>query len=133
VLGGVVARASRFEDLIAWQKARELTKAVYEATMESAFATDRALATQIRRAAVSIMGNLAEGFERGRLTEFHQYVSMAKGSCGEVRSGLYVALDAGYLDHERFKALIDLSEQVGRILGALRASLRSRKPREHVD
>ena len=91
-------KVERFEDLIAWQKARELTKEIYKVTKSGEFAKDFGLRDQIRRASVSIMSNLAEGFERGRTTEFHQYISTAKGSCAEVRSQLYVAWDASYLE-----------------------------------
>ena len=87
-----------FQDLIAWQKARILTAKIYRITSEGAFARDFGLKDQIRRAAVSVMSNIAEGFERGRPTEFHQFLSIAKGSCAELRSQLYVAVDAGYLN-----------------------------------
>jgi four helix bundle protein len=70
----------RFEDSVAWQKARALNKAVYRATREGAFARDRGLAAQIQRASISTMANIAEGFDRHRLTEFHQFLSIAKGS-----------------------------------------------------
>ena len=90
-----MADVKRFEDLIAWQKARVLTKGIYRATKTGALAKDFGLAGQTQRAAVSIMANIAEGFERNRPGEFHQYLSTAKASCAEVRSHLYVALDAG--------------------------------------
>src|SRR5215468_5829156 len=95
-------RIDRFEDLIAWQKSRALTGNIYQVTCEGPFARDFGLKDQIRRAAVSIMSNVAEGFERNRPGEFHQFLSVAKGSCAEVRSQLYVAHDAGYLDFGRF-------------------------------
>lgn len=90
-------KIEKFEDLIAWQKARELTKEIYKVTKSGEFARDFGLRDQIRRASVSVMSNLAEGFERGRTTEFHQYLSIAKGSCAEVRCQLYIAWDAEYL------------------------------------
>ncbi len=123
-----MSRVDRFEDLIAWQKARRLTQEIYRATGDSAFASDRALRDQIRRASVSIMANIAEGFERGRRREFHQFLSTAKASCAEVRSHLYVALDAGYLLKETFSSTFMLAEEVGRILGGLRASVGSERP-----
>ena len=89
---------TRFEDLIAWQKARELTKAIYQATTTIPFSKDFGLKDQIQRASVSIMSNIAEGFERGSHNEFHQFLVIAKGSCAEVKSQLYVALDANYLN-----------------------------------
>ena len=119
----------RFEDLIAWQKARELTKVIYRISREGAFAKDFGLSNQIQRAAVSIMSNIAEGFERGRRGEFHQFLSTAKASCAEVRSQLYVALDNGYISEASFDELITLAEEVARIVGGLRASVdKQRKP-----
>ncbi|MBK9314203.1 MAG: four helix bundle protein [Acidobacteria bacterium] len=88
----------RFEDLIAWQRARRLTADIYKISRNSNFARDFGLRDQIRRAAVSVMSNIAEGFERNRQGEFHQFLSIAKASCGEVRAQLYVAYDVGYLD-----------------------------------
>ena len=122
-----MAKIERFEDLIAWQKARELTRAIYEVTRHGAFAKDYGLSGQIQRAAVSIMSNLAEGFERGGRGEFHQFLSMAKASCAEVRSQLYVALDVGYLDKPAFDRLMQKAEEVGRIVGGLRASVQMQK------
>lgn len=97
--------AKYFEDLDVWRDARSLTNAVYGATAESGFAKDFGLRDQIRRAAVSVMSNIAEGFERGGNQEFMQFLYIAKGSCGEVRSQLYVAKDQGYLTDERFRHL----------------------------
>ena len=113
----------RFEDIIAWQKARELTRRIYEITCNGTFARDFGLIDQIRRSAVSIMANIAEGFERGRRGEFHQYLSIAKASCAELRSHLYVAFDVGHLDKKTFEELMPLAEEVGRITGGLRASV----------
>ncbi len=113
----------RFEDLIAWQKARVLTKEIYGVTQNGRFAKDYGLSKQIQRAAVSIMSNIAEGFERGSRGEFHQFLSIAKASCAEVRSQLYVALDVGYLEKNQFGALMEQAEEVGRIIGGLRASV----------
>ena len=116
-------KIERFEDLIAWQKARVLTRAIYEVTRQGAFAKDFGLAGQIQRAAVSIMSNVAEGFERGGRGEFHQFLSTAKASCAELRSQLYVALDVGYLDQRKFDELLRQAEEVARIIGGLRASI----------
>ena len=120
-------RILRFEDFIAWQKARELTAKVYRATDQGKFQKDYGLRDQMRRASVSIMANIAEGFERGRSTEFHQYLSVAKASCAELRSHLYVALDARYLPAEDFNALKSQAEETGRVLGGLRASVQRRR------
>ena len=114
---------TRFEDLIAWQKARELTRRVYEITRTGEFAQDFRLSGQIQSAAVSIMSNIAEGFERSGLREFHQFLSTAKASCAELRSQLYVALDVGYIDERTFQELRLQAEEVGRIIGGLRVSI----------
>lgn len=95
-------RIERFEELIAWQKARVLTREIYEITRIGAFARDFGLSGQIQRAAVSIMSNIAEGFERGGRGEFHQFLSTAKASCAEVRSQLYVAFDVVILKSKSF-------------------------------
>ena len=108
-------------------KSRGLARAIYEVTRNGDFATDYGLSRQIQRAAVSIMSNIAEGFERGGRGEFHQFLSTAKASCAEVRSHLYVALDAGYLDKASFDPLIQRAEEVARIVGGLRSSVQRQK------
>jgi four helix bundle protein len=123
----VLSKVERFEDLIAWQKARELTRAIYQVTRQGTFASDYGLARQIQRAAVSIMSNIAEGFERGGRGEFHQFLSTAKASCAEVRLDLYVALDVGYLDHIAFRQLLVKAEEVARIVGGLRSSVATQR------
>jgi four helix bundle protein len=115
-----MAKITKFEELIAWQRSRQLTREIYLCTKSGAFAKDFGLCNQIQRASVSIMSNIAEGFERGRRKEFHQFLSVAKSSCAEVRSQLYVALDVGYISQERFDQLQSLAEEVGKILGGLR-------------
>jgi len=116
-------RIDKFEDLIAWQKARALTREVYQISQQGAFAKDFGLSGQIQRASVSIMSNIAEGFERGGRGEFHQFLSVAKASCAEVRSLLYVALDIKYINKAEFRKIMDKAEEVGRIVGGLRASV----------
>ena len=123
------SRIARFEDLIAWQKARELTREIYRISRQGAFAKDFGLSGQIQRAAVSIMSNIAEGFERGGRGEFHQFLSTAKASCAEVRSQLYIALDNSYLDQAKFDELLAQSEEVARIVGGLRASVQRQRTR----
>ena len=120
-------RIERFEDFIAWQKARALAAEIYKVTDEGKFARDFGLRDQIRRAAVSVMSNIAEGFERGRSTEFHQFLSIAKASCAELRSQLYIALDAGYLNQEIFSGLMMRATEVGQIVGGLRTSVERRR------
>ena len=125
-----MARIERFEDLVAWQKARVLTRLIYQATQKERFSRDFGLSGQIQRAAVSTMSNVAEGFERGGRGEFHQFLSTAKASCAELRSQLYIALDAGYIDEHMFHEVRRQAEEVGRIIGGLRVSVaRQRKNR----
>ncbi len=101
----VSEKIEKFEDLIAWQRARDLTKQIYEITKQGEFQRDFGLRDQMRRASVSVMSNIAEGFERGGRSEFHQFLVIAKGSCAELRSQLYVALDVGYVDQKTFQNL----------------------------
>jgi four helix bundle protein len=116
-------KIAKFEDLIAWQKARKLTTATYQATNRGAFSRDFELRNQIRRAAISIMSNLAEGFERGGPAEFHRFITIAKGSCAEWRSQLYVAADVGYLDSKAFGLLMSQGDEVAKIIGGLRIAV----------
>ena len=116
-----------FEDMIAWQKARALVGTIYRISGNGRFARDFGLRDQIRRAAVSIMSNLAEGFERGSTREFHQYLVVAKGSCAEVRSQLYVALDVEYIDANTFQAIKAKTDEVSRVIGGLRAAVKRKR------
>ena len=125
-----VKKVRRFEDLIAWQKARELTRRIYTLSNDGNFGRDYGLRDQIRRAAVSVMSNLAEGFDRAGRAEFHQFLVIAKGSCAEVRSQLYIALDAGYLPQDEFEQTIRQAEELSRIIGGLRASVAKQRARD---
>jgi len=111
-----VATIERFEQIEAWQEARRLTNAIYELTSEGKFARDFGLRDQIRQAAVSVMSNIAEGFERGGDKEFIQFLSLAKGSAGEIRSQLYVAFDQRYLSQTQFDDLAHQALHTGRLL-----------------
>ena len=122
-----MGKVTRFEDLIAWQKALDLTVAVYEVTRRGPFRNDFGLAGQVQRAAVSVPSNIAEGFERGGRAEFHQFLSTAKGSCGELRSHLYVASRIGYLDRADFSPLLAQAEEVARIVGGLRSAVQRQR------
>ena len=106
----------RFEDIVAWQKARELNREVYRITRGDPFSRDYALRDQIRKASISVMSNIAEGFERDGNAEFRQFLYVAKGSAGEVRSQLYAALDAEYIDQPAFDRLTALALDVTRLL-----------------
>jgi four helix bundle protein len=94
-----------FEDLNVWKQARLLTQEVYRLTKTEKFSRDFGLRDQIQRAAISVMSNIAEGFERGGNQEFSQFLYIAKASCGEVRSQLYVAFDQGYVTHDETEKL----------------------------
>lgn len=108
-----MATVQKFEDLVCWQKSRQLTREVYKVMKPC---SDYGFKDQIQRAAVSILSNIAEGFERGTKSEFLNYLYIAKGSAGEVRAQLYVALDAGYLNIETFKYLNGLAQDCSRLL-----------------
>jgi four helix bundle protein len=120
-----MATIEKFEDIIAWQKGRELTRQIYRHSRQPEFARDFALKDQIRRAAISITSNIAEGFERGGNQEFLQFLSISRGSCGAVRSQLYVALDENYVTESEFRDLYDLSQEVGRTLDGFMSYLRT--------
>jgi len=111
-----MSKIERFEDIKAWQQARSLVKEVYQATGEAKFAKDFSLKDQIRRAAVSIVSNIAEGFSRQTDKEFVQFLHIAKGSTSEVKSQLYVALDLRYISQEGFDNLYKQADEVGRLI-----------------
>ena len=110
-----------FEDLEVWRTAKDLAVLIYKVTEDGKFGRDFGLRDQIRNAAVSVMSNVAEGFDRYSRAEFRQFLSVARGSASEVRSQLYLARDLGYVTDDEFAALHDLCGQVTRMLSALRA------------
>jgi four helix bundle protein len=112
-------RFERFEDIDAWRAGRELTRAVYRSSKRGPFALDFALRDQIRSAAISVTSNIAEGYERGGDNEFIHALSVAKGSCGEVRSQLSVALDEGYVTEAQFHELNELALHASRLISGL--------------
>jgi len=114
-----MGRIERFEDIQAWQKGRELAAAIYSITSGGEFSRDFGLRDQVRRATVSIMSNIAEGFERAGDKEFRQFLALAKGSTGELRSQLYVALDAGFIQQDEFSRLYALGGEIARMLNGL--------------
>jgi four helix bundle protein len=118
--------AKSFEEMEMWKRARELVKFIYRITKNDGFCKDFSLTDQIRRAAVSVMSNIAEGFERGSNTEFIQFLYIAKGSAGEVRTQLYAALDQTYISGEEFKAgkelCVDISGQISGLIQYLKGS-----------
>jgi four helix bundle protein len=122
-----VAKIERFEDLQAWKKARVLTRSIYETTKHGSFGQDHGLSRQIQRASVSIMSNIAEGFERRTPGEFCQFLTIAKASCAELRSQLYVALDVGYLSQDAFDELSKQADEIARIISGLRTSVERKR------
>ena len=118
-----MATFQTFEDIEAWQRSRELTKSIYKITSQGTFARDFGLRDQIRKASVSIMSNIAEGFERSGTREFIQFLATAKGSAGEVRAQLYVALDQGYLEQAIFDDLSPSIVKISKMLSGLIAYL----------
>jgi four helix bundle protein len=111
-----MAKVEKFEDIQSWQKARTLTKEIYRVTLTGAIAKDFGLRDQIRRAAVSIISNTAEGFERGGDKEFLQFLAIAKGSAGELRAQLYVALDQTYISENTFVTLSQEATEVSQLI-----------------
>jgi four helix bundle protein len=104
----------KFEDIEAWQTARELTRQVYELKQHGEFASNFGLRNQMQRASISIMSNIAEGFESRKNLLFIDYLGRAKASSGELRAQVYVAKDTGYLNEENVSELIDLCEKRSR-------------------
>src|SRR5207253_7227026 len=122
-----MATFTRFEDIQAWQKARQVTKIIYEITADGRFAKDYSLRDQIQRASVSIMANIAEGFGRHSDKEFANFLNMAHGSVSEVQSHLYVALDLAYINQTSFTELNGLLGEVSRMSLVLAQHLRKSK------
>ena len=114
----------RFEDIESWKRARIVTQKIYELSSNGDFSRDFGLKDQIRRSSVSIMSNIAEGFERDGNREFANFLSIAKGSCGEARSQLYVALDQNFITTEDFEWTYDHLSQTGRMIGGFMNYLR---------
>jgi len=115
----------QFEDLEVWKSARELTNSIYKISNNSAFSKDYGLRDQIRRASVSIISNIAEGYERGGNQELIQFLSIAKGSCGEVRCQLYIAGDHGYITQQELKPLIEHCKRISIMLNNFMEHLKS--------
>lgn len=119
-----MARIEKFEDIQAWQKGRESVKSVYQITSEGCFAKDYSLKDQIRRASISVMSNIAEGFHRQTDKEFIQFLGIARGSASEVQSQLYIALDLKYISEATFRQLYELSEETIRLISGFMRYLR---------
>ena len=111
-----MAKIKNFEDIASWRKGRQLTKNIYDVTSTGNFVRDFGLKDQIRRAAVSVLSNIAEGFERAGDREFLQFLAVAKGSCGELRAQLYVALDQEYISQKEFDTLFERASEVSQLI-----------------
>jgi four helix bundle protein len=126
----------RFEDIEAWQTARQLTRLVYQLSSTGAFARDFGLRDQMRRATVSVMSNIAEGFESRTQALFIEFLGRARASAGELRAQAYVALDAGYVTETEFTELVKFAEtcsrQISRFITYLEAQPNSRRIREDL-
>ena len=120
-----MAGFKKFEEIKAWQKARKATKKVYEITTDGKFAKDFGLRDQIRRAAVSIMANIAEGQGRNSDKEFANFLNIAHGSLAETQSHLYIALDLEYLNENDFRQIYDLLDEIGKMTMSLMKHLRN--------
>jgi len=113
-------KIERFEDILSWQKSKELCLVIYKLFAES---KDYGFKDQIQRASVSVMNNIAEGFERKSNNEFRHFLFITKGSCGEVRSMLYLAKDLNRINKNDFESLYDLSIEISKLISGLIKSL----------
>ena len=114
-----MAKFEKFEDIEAWKIGRQIVNEIYDLTSFGKFSIDYVLRDQMRRAAISIVSNIAEGFEREGNKEFIQFLFIAKASCGEIRSQLYIALDQNYISKEQFDKLFEKLLQVSRTTSGL--------------
>ena len=114
-----MATIEKFEDIEAWRSSREVNKLICAITANEKFSRDFALTNQMRRASISVLSNIAEGFERGGDKEFVQFLSVAKGSCGEARAQLYIALDQHYISAAEFDSISNKLSETGRLISGL--------------
>src|SRR3990170_8430724 len=121
-------KIERFEDIQAWQKARELNNGIYKATKKVPFAKDFSLQDQIRRASVSIMANIADGFGRRSKKEFSNFLNMAHGSAAEVQCHLYIALDQTYIQRKDFEDLYEKVDIVSKMIQKFMSYLNTAMP-----
>lgn len=117
-------KITRFEEIEAWQEARKLMRRVYGMTKARAWDADRDLRRQVRRASVSVMANIAEGFDGGTDKEFHRFLQIARRSATELQSHLYVALEEEYISKKEFEAVYDHATTVKNLIGGFMRYLR---------
>ncbi|MEZ5345617.1 MAG: four helix bundle protein [Pyrinomonadaceae bacterium] len=120
-----MAKFVKFEEIKAWQRARTVTRKIYQISSAEEFGRDFGLKDQIRRAAVSVMANIAEGYGRRTSIEFANFVNIARGSAAEVQSHLYIALDLGYVNQEQFDELYGELTEISRMTLSLAQYLRN--------
>ena len=118
-----MASITKFEDLIAWQEARLLVKMVYKMTVDGAFAKDFGMRDQIQRASVSVMTNIAEGFDCESTAEFARFLGIARRSAVEVQSLLYAALDVKYIEQDIFKSYYEQAKKCKALIGGLKQGI----------
>ena len=118
-------KINRFEDIEAWQRARELTKIIYSLSSKGEFAKDWALRDQIRKASISIVSNIAEGFDSGFKAEFARFLGISRRSASEVQCQLYIALDQSYLSKDDFSKLYQETEEIRKMITGFIKYLRS--------
>lgn len=124
-----MAAIRKFEEIKAWQKARELAREIYKTCSSGAISQDYGLRNQICRAAVSSMSNIAEGFGRSGNKDFAHFLDMARGSTMETQSLLYVALDIGYINQATFESLYKLAEETSSLIIGFSSYLRANQPK----
>jgi four helix bundle protein len=123
-----MAKIQRFEELIAWQKGMDLAVEAYGMTRQKPVSRDFPFVDQVRRAAMSVPANVAEGFDRGSRAEFHRFLSIAKGSCAELATYIHLAHRLEYIDGATFDGMLDEAQEVSRIIGGLRAKVATQRP-----
>lgn len=109
-------KIKNFEEIVAWKRARELMKLIYKVTSEGEFAKDWALRDQIRKSSISVMSNIAEGFDSGFKAEFARFLSIARRSASEIQSQLYIAADQRYITHENFTLMYKETEEIRKMI-----------------
>jgi four helix bundle protein len=120
-----MSKVEKFEDLKVWQKSREINLKIYQLSNKGVFAKDFGLRDQIRRASISILSNIAEGFERNGNKEFNQFLSVAKASAGEVRSQLYIAKDLEYISDVEFAEVVNGLLEISKMINGLVSYLKT--------
>lgn len=121
-----------FEEIVAWQKARVLNKEIYLISISGPLSKDFGLRDQMRRSSVSVMSNIAEGFERRGNKEFARYLTIAKGSCAELISQLYVAMDVGFISDQEFKRLHEMAINTSRLIQGFKSYLKTKEINKSV-